>query len=143
MHKFKFFISIMLFLTVFPVDLSMAKDLTTQNSITKVAYNHTKLLRLSQEAATVILNKENIVSIKMETPKLFMLRALSMGETGLKVLDSNYNEIFSTTIVVAPEEGRHVNISRSTDNAGFMETTLSCGSERCVEVVIKPEENME
>lgn len=140
-HKFKIFLIIMLFFAALPVNLLQAADLTSKTGITKVAYNHTKILRIPTDAATVILNKENIVSIKMETPRLFMLRALSMGETGLKILDSNYNEILNTTIVVAPEEGRHVNIATPKENEiGFNDITMNCGSGRCVEIVIQPEE---
>lgn len=140
-HKFKCLVIIMLFFIALPVNLCIAEDLTSQDSITKVAYNHTKILRLPADAATVVLNKANIVSIKMETPRLFMLRALDMGETGLKILDKDYNEILSTTVVVSPEDSRHVNVTRPAENAsGFDEVTLNCGSGKCVEVTVEPEE---
>ncbi|MFQ5785710.1 MAG: pilus assembly protein N-terminal domain-containing protein [Alphaproteobacteria bacterium] len=79
------------------------------------------LLRLTEDAATVMVANPGIADVVVESPRMVFLVGRDVGETNLIILDSAGKEILETPLVVVPNPVRQVTIHRNT-----VEATLSC-----------------
>jgi hypothetical protein len=96
--------------------------------VVSVTIDKMRVLRLKNDASTVVVARPEIVNVVLESPRLMFVYGLLPGETSLHVFDNEEKEVYTADLVVAPKGPRQVSVHR-----GAAETTLSCAP-RCMGV---------
>ncbi|MBW7850090.1 MAG: pilus assembly protein N-terminal domain-containing protein [Rhodospirillales bacterium] len=92
-----------------------------------VTWDKAHLLRLSKDAAQVIIGNPAYVDATIESPRVLTLFGKQPGETNIIVLDSRNRTILERAVVVHPESGRRVSvISPRKGTTGVAEVKYSC-----------------
>lgn len=101
-----------------------------------VTLNKARALSLPADARHVVVGNPAIADVTVETPRLLFLFGKVAGETSLVVLDGARRPILDVSLIVSPEDDRHVSVHGPGAGAqsGSVETNYSCGS-RCVRVL--------
>ena len=96
-----------------------------------VEINHAVLLRLDKDADIVHIANPDIADVALESPRLIFVVGLSLGQTGVYVLDKDGNEMLTGSILVTANESAEITVNRNTS-----EFTFSC-TLRCSEVSVE------
>ncbi len=96
-----------------------------------VEINHAVLLHLDKDADIVHIANPNIADVALESPRLIFVVGLSLGQTGVYVLDRDGNEMLSGSILVTASQSAEVTVNRNSS-----EFTYSC-TPRCSEVSVE------
>ena len=93
-----------------------------------VVVGKTTLLRLDERPEVIFIGNPAYVDIILEQNDIAFLIGRQTGETSMHLLDGDGETTMHVSIVVVPEERRHVTLTR-----GRAETTFSCNP-RCAGV---------
>ncbi|WP_435641200.1 pilus assembly protein N-terminal domain-containing protein [Micavibrio aeruginosavorus] len=83
----------------------------------------TEILRLDQDAGTIIVGNPNQLSVVMETPRSLLLVPRQPGSTFLRILDPEGKVMMQRHIAVATAAKSYVRIRRSCNGMGGCEET--------------------
>lgn len=96
-----------------------------------VTWDKARLLRLSQDAAQIIIGNPAYVDATIESPRVLTLFGKRPGETNIIILDADNKTILERAVVVHPEAGRRVSVLSPLKGAtGVAEAKYSC-PDRC------------
>lgn len=98
----------------------------------RVELDKAVLLRLEKDADVVFVANPSVADVTVESPRMLFVLGLAPGETSLRILDADGQDVIATTIVVVPVEERTVTVNRNTPTGG-KELTYSCDP-RCTQV---------
>lgn len=96
-----------------------------------VQINHAVLLHLDKDADIVHIANPEIADVVLESPRLIFVVGLSLGQTGVYVLDRDGNEMLAGSILVSANDSAEVTVNRNAS-----EFTYSC-TPRCSEVSVE------
>lgn len=81
--------------------------------------DRTEVVRLEQDAASVVVTNPAHAQVMLETPRLLLVMPRQPGSTSLFVLDKDGNSIFERDIIISGSTKPYVRIRKScNDNAG-------------------------
>lgn len=101
-----------------------------------VTLDKAELLRLSTDAADVIIGNPAYVDATIQDPRVLTLFGKRPGETNIIILNSSKKVVLNTAVVVRPESGRHVKVISPMKGAqGAAESNYSCAG-RCSPTVL-------
>lgn len=83
----------------------------------------TEILRLDQDAGTIIVGNPNQLSVVMETPRSLLLVPRQPGSTFLRILDPEGKVMMQRHVAVATAAKSYVRIRRSCNGASGCEDT--------------------
>lgn len=106
-----------------------APDARAENLVVEV--DHALLLHLDKDADIVHIANPEIADVALESPRLIFVVGLSVGQTGVHILDRDGNEMIAGSILVTASESNEITVNR---NAA--EATYSC-TPRCSEVSVE------
>ncbi len=94
----------------------------------------TKPLRLSTDAASVVIGNPNIADVAVHNGKLIFVSGKSFGTTNLMIFDKAGNTIYSSDIVVTTNTANLVTVNRAGNNYTYdcapdCRSTLSVGDD--------------
>lgn len=96
-----------------------------------VEINHAVLLRLDSDADIVHIANPAIADVALESPRLIFVVGLTVGQTGLHILDRDGNEMLGGSVLVTASQSNEVTLNRST-----AEITYACSPD-CSEVSVE------
>ncbi len=79
----------------------------------------TKPLRLSKDAASVVLGNQNVADVAVHDRNLLLVTGKSFGATNLLVFDKDGNTIFAADLVVTTNSANLVTINKAGSNFSF------------------------
>ena len=79
----------------------------------------TKTLRLSKEAASVVIGNQNIADVAVANSKLLLISGKVFGTTNLIVLDGEGKTIYSADVVVTTNTANLVTVNRAGSNYSY------------------------
>ena len=92
----------------------------------------TEILRLDQDAGTIIVGNPNQLSVVMETPRSLLLVPRQPGSTFLRILDPEGKVMMQRHVAVATAAKNYVRIRRSCNGAdGCAETSVYYCPDTC------------
>ncbi|MDE2337592.1 MAG: pilus assembly protein N-terminal domain-containing protein [Alphaproteobacteria bacterium] len=77
--------------------------------------NEDKIIRLDQDAATVIVNNPDHVNVMLDSPRLLIVMPRAPGATSFSVLDAAGNAIMHKNVIVSNVTHQYVRIQRICD----------------------------
>ena len=95
--------------------LAAAPAVAQDNGPFRVTVNHAEPIRLQTPAAVALIANPDIADIVNERNNLIFVVGRKPGATNLLVYDGAGKQLFNREIVVAPDDGRMVTITRDTD----------------------------
>lgn len=104
-----------------------------------IGADQTKLLRLSEDAASVIVANPAYANVVADTPRHLVIMPRQPGATTFTVLGQNGNIIMERKVVVGADQDRYVKIRRACSNAGDSEcaaTSVYYCPDGCHEVYV-------
>ncbi len=87
------------------------------NSPLYLTDNEDKTVRLSQDAASVIVNNPAHASVLLDSPRLLIVMPRAPGATSFSVLDANGNTILHKDVIVSNVQRQYVRIQRVCDGS--------------------------
>lgn len=100
-----------------PKGLSSHEKLLDDDSALRLASNKDLLLRLDRDAATVIVNNPENVSIMLDSPRLLILMPRQPGATSFTVLSSGGDVIMQRDVIVSNVQSNYVRIRKMCSGA--------------------------
>ena len=93
-------------------DLSKVKHVKKDDGILRLTSNKNALLKLDQDAVSVIVNNPEHASVMLDTPRLLIVIPHQPGATSFTVLDANGNSIMQKDVIVTNVQEKYVRIRR-------------------------------
>lgn len=87
-----------LFLTL--IALCLASPAFAQESVLQVELNKGQMVKLKQDAASVIVADPTTADVQVVSPRLLFVHGKKVGETSIYVVDSSDNQIYSSVIEI-------------------------------------------
>jgi hypothetical protein len=100
--------------------LNTGKAAPVDDGILRLTTNKNKLVRLDQDAASVIVNNPEHAEVMLDSPRLLIVMPRAPGATSFIVLDANGRVILRKEIIVSNVQPQYVRIRRmcgSSDSA--------------------------
>lgn len=79
----------------------------------------TKTLRLSKEAASVVIGNQNIADVAVANSQLLLISGKIFGTTNLIVLDKDGKTIYAADVVVTTNTANLVTVNRAGSNFSY------------------------
>lgn len=83
----------------------------------RITSNKDLLLRLDKDAAAVIVNNPETVSIMLDSPRLLILMPRKPGATSFTVLDGNGDLVMQRDVIVSNVQSKYVRIRKMCNGA--------------------------
>ncbi len=94
----------------------LQKFLGTEPAVNNTAIyltdNEDKVVRLDQDAASVIVNNPDHASVLLDSPRVMIIMPRAPGATSFSVLDANGNTIMHKDVIVTNRKRQYVRIQR-------------------------------
>lgn len=130
--------------SVAPKTGSAAAVRTTPRDAIRLTPDRTEIVRLEQDAASVVVTNPAHAQVMLETPRLMLVMPRSPGSTSLFVLDKEGNTIFERDIIISGTAKPYVRIRKScgsNDNNCNSDSYFYC-PDGCYEVgTVPPSDN--
>jgi len=109
------------------------------DSLIRLTPDRTKLLRLDQDAASVIVTNPAHASVALESQRLLVIMPRAPGTTAFTVLNRDGQVILEKSIIVTAAESKYVRVRRICDGAeGCVESAFYYCPDGCYEVTPVP-----
>jgi hypothetical protein len=92
--------------------LDTGKAMPVQDDTLRLTTNKDKLIRLEQDAASVIVNNPAHATVMLDSPRLLIVMPRQPGATSFSVLDAAGNTILHKEIIVTNVQPSYVRIRR-------------------------------
>jgi len=92
--------------------LSTGKAAPVDDGILRLTTNKNKIVRLDQDAASVIVNNPDHAQVMLDSPRLLIVMPRAPGATSFIVLDANGKTILRKEIIVSNVQPQYVRIRR-------------------------------
>lgn len=124
-----------------PTDTGVGEDLRPTHPSIHMTPDKSLIVRLNQDAGSLIVGNPAHVSVLMDSPNLLVLVPKEPGATFFTVLDENGKVIMQRHVVVASPTDKYIRVRRSCANAEDACTQMSvyyCPG-ICHEIHVNPE----
>ena len=122
----------------------MAVSDSVDDDVIRITPDKTKIVHLSQDAASVIVTNPANLSVLLDSPRLLIVMPRTPGTTSFTVLNNKGQTIAEKTVIVAAAaKAKYVRIRRVCDNAGAgcVPTAYFYCPDGCYEVMTVPPDN--
>ncbi len=100
----------------------LQKFLGTEPSVNNNAIyltdNEDKIVRLDQDAASVIVNNPDHASVMLDSPRVMIIMPRAPGATSFTVLDANGSTIMHRDVIITNRKRQYVRIQRVCSGSG-------------------------
>ena len=116
-----------------------ADNLVTTHPLIRLTPDKSELIRLDQDAVTVIVGNPAHLNILLDTPRLMVLVPRSPGSTHFTVLDKDGNVIMQRHAIIASPKRNYMRIRRSCANGDkdCAPTSVFFCPDTCYEVQVR------